>query len=68
MGNIGNSRDVEYIVQRISNGLGIKRFGLWGYRTCEILRVFRINEMGSNAKATKPVIKLGVSAAIQRAR
>jgi len=68
VGNISNSRYVEHIIQRIPNGLGIKRFRFWGYRACEILRVLRINEMGSNTKATKPVIKLGVSAAIQRAR
>ena len=61
VGNISNSRYVEHIVQRIPNGLGIKRFRFWGYRACEILRVFRINEMGSNTKAAKPVIKLGVS-------
>ncbi len=60
--------DVEHVVERIADGLGVERLRLGRERAPEVFRIVGIDEVRGDAEAAQLVVELRVGAAVERAR
>ena len=65
--NLCHRGDIQNVVKRIADRLGINRLGGRCDRLGKVLGIIRINKMGLDPHPTKGVVKLRVGSAIKRA-
>ena len=68
MCNLCHRRNIQDIVKRIADGLGIDRFGRWCDCLGKVLWIIRVDKMSLDPHAAKRVVKLRVGSPIERAR
>ena len=68
MCNLCHRGNIQDVVKRIADRLGIDRFGRWCDRLGKVLGIIRVDKMGLDPHAAKSVVKLRIGPSIERAR